>query len=466
MRTVSIGWIWLALVAGLPAPLVAQQDSVPSTVPQDTALTPSEEYLHVRGLERAPRAGGAGTRAIANTILFLPRAVLSGALYFTGLGAHLVDDGSVIGLYNDFFYFYEDRAGWTPVLVLGSSDGIAGGARGFYRAEPFGVSAGGYYGGSEFFGFTGALTYNFLAGRNVWWFKAEGAFKKRQDYEFFGFGSDPLTDPRNSFESTATAPFGLYAQRVSKVQLTAGLRPSNRWEIFLSSLFRDRALSVPGSPNTDNIDRTFDLTTVPGISSDSVTVGQQIYNELVVRYDSREIPGMSSPGVRVETHGGVSLGVGSDESRFARGGIDAAVYIPVIRRNRLLVPRVALDVLENLNDPVEISFAEYPRHNLFRGEATRTILRADYVMVQPSLEYQWPLSYNLRATLFLDYLLVGQSLDELTFSDAPYAYGLGLVVHGTHNTVAAIGVASGSEGFRFLLTIGAFQHINDRYKWD
>jgi hypothetical protein len=466
MRSVSFGWICLALVAGLPASLVAQQDSVPSPVPKDSALTPSEAYLHVRGLERAPRAGGAGTRAIANTILFLPRSILSGALYFTGLSAHLVDNGSVIGLYKDFFYFYEDRVGWTPVLVLGSSDGIAGGARAFYRAEPFGVSAGGYYGGSEFYGFTGAITYNFLAGRNVWWFKAEGAFKKRQDYEFYGLGSDPLTDPRNSYEPTATAPFGLYAQRVSKAKLIAGLRPSDRWEVFLSSLFRDRALSVPGTQDTANIDRTFDLATVPGISSDSVTVGRQIYNELIVRYDSREIPGMSSPGVRVEAYGGGSLGVGSDASRFTRGGIDAAAYIPVIKRNRLLVPRMALDVLENLNDSVEISFAEYPRHNLFRGVATRTILRADNVMVQPSLEYQWPLSYNLRSTLFLDYLLVAQSVDELTFSRAPYAYGLGLVVHGTHNTVAAIGVTNGSEGFRFLLTIGAFQHTSDRYKWD
>ncbi|MFQ5752472.1 MAG: hypothetical protein ACE5HI_10785, partial [bacterium] len=193
--------------------------------------------------------------------------------------------------------------------------------------------------------------------------------------------------------------------------------------------------------------------------------GQQIYNEIAARYDTRKYRGQISPGVRVEGYAGLSIGVASDDRRFSRTGVDAALYIPVIKQTRLIVPRVIFDLVDNLNDAVPISFAEYPRQLAFRGISSTNLLRSDKISLLSSLEYQWPLTYNLGGHLFVDNLVVSDSFDNLTLANTPYAYGFGIDLHGADSELARFTISNGSEGLRFFLTVGLSNHTSDRTKW-
>ncbi len=443
----------------------AQQDSVPAA---DSLRTGKQEHMRLRGLERPPRRGSAALRTVGNVVLFLPRTVVDGLLFSTGFGARLVDDSKFIDRLSDFVYVYERRIGWYPIVLVGSGDGPAAGATIFYRARPTGGSLGGYFGGTEFWLVKMNVSHGFKTGDAVWRFAVTGIANDRPDYEFNGFGANPLTDPRNPLNPGVTSTRGRYEQRMFRGQVVLGVRPAPAWEIFYTGMYSDRELDLPDDASSSNIDQVFDLAQLPGFAPGGGNEAQinQLYNEVAVRLDTRAYRGQIHPGIRVEGYGGISVGMAGDESRFARGGIDVAAYVPVIRRNRLLVPRVIVDALENLDDNVQIPFTNFARHLSFRGTSPRTMLRADNVMVQPSIEYQWPLAFNVRGHLFLDYLLVARRFADLTFSGAPYAYGLGLDVHSSDSEIARFSVSNGSEGIRVFLTIGLSTFANDRTKWN
>ena len=159
------------------------------------------------------------------------------------------------------------------------------------------------------------------------------------------------------------------------------------------------------------------------------------------------------------------MGIAGDHSHFLRTGVDAALYLPVIKQTRLIVPRIVFDMVDNLNDSVPISFAEYPRQPAFRGVSSTRLLRNDEISLLSSLEYQWPLTYNLGGHLFAVHLVVTDSFSVLTRSNAPYAIGFGLDLHGADSELARLSISNGSEGWRFLLTVGISSHTSDRSKW-
>ena len=154
-----------------------------------------------------------------------------------------------------------------------------------------------------------------------------------------------------------------------------------------------------------------------------------------------------------------------DRTRFSRAGMDAALYIPVIRRNRVIVPRLMIDTVDNLEEDVPLSFAEYPRQLAFRGASGTTLLRTDEISMVPSLEYQWPLTHHLRGHLFIDYLLVADRFSDLTLAGAPYAWGLGFDIHSRESEMARIALSTGTEGLRVMISAGLGGHRNDRTRW-
>jgi outer membrane translocation and assembly module TamA len=92
-------------------------------------------------------------------------------------------------------------------------------------------------------------------------------------------------------------------------------------------------------------------------------------------------------------------------------------------------------------------------------------LRTDLFSAVPSLEYQWPLTHNVGGHLFLDYLLVADSVKHLSFADAPYAYGAGISIQGFRSEVGRIAVSTGSEGWRLMIDVGLTSHVSDRNHW-
>ena len=431
----------------------------------DTLVTADQVYMHVRGLEQKKTAGDETIRSVTNNFLYIPRKIARGIFVSAGHGAYLIDESKIIEKTSDFFYLYERRIGWYPVIAYSASSGIAGGAKLFYNRMPFGSSLGGYYGQNGLWQAKFNAVHSGQLGENVWRLKFTGKIKNRENLKFYGIGSHPKNVSRNVYNTGREEDYGLFAQRLSRLQLVAGIRPAERWELFYTVFFQKRDLSIPDDNDNENIDKTFDATQIPGLQNGAGT-DRLVYNEIAARYDTRRFRGQISPGIRIEGYAGFSEGVGSSNSRFLRSGLDTAFYIPFIKGNRLIVPRIVLDMADNVNNDMDLIFTDYPRQPSFRGNSSRTLLRNDNISAVPSLEYQWPLSFSIRGHVFVDYLLVSDTFENLSFSQAPYAYGFGIDFHGIENELARVTVSHGSEGVRVQLTVGLKGHDNDRTEWE
>ena len=233
-------WLGGVLLAQVPVVALAQS----GTASTDSITTAEAETRYVRGVERAEQHGGSAARSVVNGILFVPRIALDGVLFATTQTAQLVDDAKLVSRTSAFF-FGDDRTWvWYPALAVGTGAGIGGGAFVSYRGPRLTTTLGGIYGGTERFEASIRLDKEFETGSTLWHVQASGKVRKRPDLEFYGFGANPLTDPRNSFSPDATAPFGIYKQRLTKAQLIVGMRPSPVWEFFTTSYFLDRDLEV------------------------------------------------------------------------------------------------------------------------------------------------------------------------------------------------------------------------------
>lgn len=462
---VFVFWISIAFALSFVDQINAQKASQNITVNPDSSFGLDQDYMRLRGLERDKKESREPLRTAGNVMLFVPRTLIDGILYSAGYGALLVDDSKFINKVENIFYLYGKQLGWYPLASLSSGSQPAIGATLFYRRKSLGLSLGGYYGDNELWSSKIKLLYVFLKGNTVWKINIAARIKKRNDYEFYGFGSNPIKDPRNSFQPNASGEFGVFTQQLTRIQTVVGMRPSQKWEFFYTGFYQERRIKNPDDEDKDNLENVFDTSTIPGTQVGKENIGKQVYNEIAARFDSRKYRGQISPGIKVEGYAGVSLGVSDDESRFSRAGTDIAFYIPVIKQTRLIVPRAILDVMDNLNDDAPISFADFPRQPAFHGVSSRTLLRTDKISLVPSLEYQWPLTFTVRAHLFADYLLVSPSLNQLTISNAPYAYGFGIDFHGVNSEFGRFTVSTGSEGIRFLFTIGLSNYKSDRTKW-
>lgn len=458
-------FLWGLFLLAFTAFAGAQERMYVEEIAVDSNATAKQEYRQLRGLEKDRKDYTTPFRTAANVLLFVPRTIFSGVLYTTGYGPHLIDDSDFIEKFDDFFYLYQKEIGWYPVFDFSSGSPLAYGATVFYRQKPFGISAGGYYANQSLWKAKIRLLEAFRIGHSVLQLNLSGSILTRDDYKFHGFGADPENDRRNSFRPDRNDDFGIYQQRLSRVLLVIGLRPSARWQFFYTGYYQERKIESPGSQDPDNIGNAFDINNIPGLSAGKPNIGKQVYNEISVRFDTRRYRGQISPGVRLEGYVGLSEGVGSDESRFTRAGGNAALFLPVIKHNRLIVPRVVFDMIDNRNDDVPISFAEYPRQPTFRGASRKRLLRTDEISVVPSFEYQWPLTFNVGGHLFVDYLLVSNSIDKLTFRKAPYAIGFGFDVHSEDSELARFTFSGGSEGLRFQFTVGLSGYSTDRSRW-
>ena len=411
----------------------------------------------LRGIERDRREGGQGLKTAGNVLLFVPRSLISGFLYATVYCGQLMDDHNVVSSLDELLHSRDRTLGWYPVLTAGSGPAI--GAAVFYRSPTLGVSAGGAYGGTDRWAVRGLSSYTFRTGTTVWEIQAAGRLVDRDDHEFYGFGSDPQSDPRNQFQQGGSE-FLTYTQQLRRYPITLGVRPSADWQMFYTFYYQERRLSIPDYAGSGP-----DPVAIPGVEPGVKTSEDQIYNEISAQYDSRDRKKLISSGVRIEGYGGMAEGRGGYQARFGRAGLGASAFVPVLRRDRIIVPRLVFDMIDEREDDEPVSFADYPRQPTFRGVSAVTLLRTDKYSLVPSLEYHWPMTYGLSGGVFVDYLLVSHSLDALTFSDAPYAIGLDITLHSAESEVARLTLSSGSEGFRFLLSLGFSQRVGDRKDW-
>jgi hypothetical protein len=420
-----------------------------SAATESSAVTDDEaggadgrNHQELRGVEREQKDGSHTLKTAGNVLLFVPRTLVDGLLYSAVYGGQLIDDSNAISSIEEIFTGKGRAAGWFPVITAGSGPAIGLGL--FYRSDAFGVTAKGAYGNQDRWAAKLGGHYSLTTGHTVWNLQVAGEILKRDNYEFHGFGSDPGSDPRNDAVLGTSQEFVSYAQELRRAPVTIGVRPSSDWQAFYTFYYQDRKLELPAVDEMSE---------------------KQIYNEVALRFDTRDYKDKVLPGVRIEGYGGQANGIGDYQARFVRAGVDASGYVPIIKKNRLIIPRVVFDMIDSRKDDAPVSFADYPRQPTFRGVSGATILRTDKYSMVPSLEYQWPLTFNLSCGVFVDYLLVAGSLDGFTFSDAPYAVGVDISIDSVESEMARLTVASGSEGLHFLFTLGLPQRVTDRKAW-
>jgi hypothetical protein len=251
--------------------------------------------------------------------------------------------------------------------------------------------------------------------------------------------------------------YGIYLQQRGQLVFIAGLRPQPHWELFLTSFYQRRHVE-DAAGKYGHLGGTFELESLAGVGE----VYKQWYNEISIRYDTRDFTKYVSAGSKIEGY----LGYSSGYSRLIRSGLDLMFYLPVLQHNRVLIPRIVFDMISIVNQGRPIPFTEYPRQPSFRGISKRTMLRTDLISFVPSLEYQWPLSFNLGGHLFLDMLIVSSAHGGTHLRKAPWALGLGIDFHMIDGELARGQVAAGSEGIRFSLSVGLNPRLGNRSNWE
>lgn len=414
--------------------------------------------LSLRGAERAETRALDPLRAAASGITYIPAKLLDGTLYVTGRTAAELSDEDFVRRVKDLLYFYDEKFLWYPLVDFNSGFRPRYGAGLNFKDQRWSLKTRALVNDSDFYSASAKGVYHGSLGSMEWDNALMVLSEKQDDLRYYGLGADPRDDPRNTF--VGDHDYGLYTESRRKIQWESSLYSVGR-TLGLTYLgyYQRRAFEDGGYTNND-VREVFDHSRIPGFDAPV----RQLYNELALEWDTRDKKTILSPGFRSEVYSGFSAGLGKHNAHLFRTGFDAAGFIPVIRKDRLIVPRFTGDLVENLNDE-PIPFSEYPRHHAFRGISTREIIRSERVSITPSIEYQFPLSHMLGAHLFFDTLFVGPRAGSIQWNEGLWAAGAGLDLHYFKHELGRIELAGGSEGFQAKFTIGTPLKTNHRKDW-
>jgi len=296
-----------------------------------------------------------------------------------------------------------------------------------------------------------------------WQLHANMLHRLDDDMWFYGVGKTPKEDLRSHFLDQTNEEKGKFHQRKSRFLLLAGLRTSRNieWFGFTQYLIREVYNPPKSSSPEVRLGSVFDLGILPGAFGQN----HQIYNELMFRYDNRLAIWEMDAAFSLESYIGHVQGVTNDNRRLLRSGFDFTAFIPSLRKNWHLVPRIVLNRVYNLDSEAEINFYDYSRHPAFRGVTSRSLYRSENYTMVSSAEHRWELIDKLTITLFYDILYVGHDLEEFTFDNAPWAFGSSLILHGRNEELAKLQLATGTAGIRALIKIGIPTDKNHRWRW-
>lgn len=424
-------------------------DSIQTELSSPQFQSAHQVYMYIRGLEQDASRGNPYLRKITGILGYIPRYFRNGIRYASGYGAQIMNDPKVVQTIEGFFISDDKSLGWYPIVDIGSERRPQIGLNFFFTQNPFESLVRGKFTGTRKYKTEARVAWRIQRKSRIWRLMLRSYMAADDDQEFYGFGFNPRLDARSYFNPETEEEFGRFYARQYLLQLLAGVRPSGKWEFFLSTQLQKREFEELYAAS-DFIGNVFDLEKL-GIAQHPI---QYLYHEISLRYDSRKKNVYDAPGTRIESYLGLADGIGQDLSRFVKVGIDIQTSVPVILKNRMLKPRFAFNYLKNLKSEIPVAFTEYPVHQAFRGVSKRKLLRTDKYSFVPSIEYQWPLSFNLSGAIFLDYLVVTNSLGYLPFADAPWAVGLAINFHSIDGELANMHFAAGSEGLRFSLNIG------------
>ena len=439
---------------------LAQQESSAQSIKTDSLQNPRQAYYLLRGISRDEAKGFNPLSPVWNTLIYIPRQLNYLIRSASGYGFRFLKDPQIFNTFEDFFFSDNRNFGWYPVVTIVSSFRPRIGVHIFYDHKNVEALLKAKIADEEKYKTEAIFSYQFKTGKTRWRLTLSGLVEYDDDREFYGIGANPLSDSRSFFLENRENDHGIFFQRRQKIRFIFGFRPYTKWRFFLTNYYQRRKLEDPFEGGTV-MSQSFDINNLPGMSA---TI-KHVYNEVAVRFDTKKENLYNARGISLEGYLGISSGVGKDRSKLLRTGFTISSNFPVIQKNRMIIPRLTFDMIKNINNNVPIPFTEYPRQPSFRGVSSRKILRTDNLSFVPSLEYKWPLSFNLGGHFFADYLIVTEHISDFSIKNAPWAIGLGIDFHGIDEELARIHFILGSEGFRLNLNIGFDPLVKNRSDW-
>ena len=426
-----------------------RQDTIQSTV-RDSIASPQIAYRYIRGIDQDEEAGFRPLWTLKKGIVFIPEQFAKGVKFASGYGVDLIDDPKFLNDLESFFFNSDRSIGWYPIVDITSQLRPRAGFNLVYHHTPFQAIIKGKYADEEKFKIESRFSFFKMDQEQVFRANLNVLYEYDDDRKFYGFGADPQNDPRNHFYQELVDDHGIYFQEHKNVQMTLGYKPHQHMSYYYSSSWDQRYIRDADEGTKTRLYEVMDVDQVPGMNS----TYNQWYYELSWRFNSHNENRYLSRGFFSQFCLGIDKGMGSHPNLNLKTGLDMFTRIPVIQENRVLTPRLVVQTIKNLDNEHAIPFAEYPDHYTFRGVNTRTMLRVDNVIMVPSLQYSWPLSFNLGGHVFMDYLLSGKNLKKTGMYHAPWAAGFILDFHSLNEELANAKVIYGSEGWRFHIDIG------------
>ena len=436
--------IFLILTTKLWASEGNDRDQI--VISADSIRSSYKAYLYLRGIEQEKQNKIKPLKVIKDVSLFLPKQFYQWSKYASGYGAKLINDPKFTDNIEDFFYTDNKKFGWYPLLSMTSGFRPRVGVNVSFRQDNFQtVLKAKYADESKYYGEM-RFAYSLKTGDQTLRFTMRGFTQSDDDLVYYGKGHIPEQDDRNEFLNQKKHNYGIFQQRMNGFQLISGIRVFENLEFFVSNLYQQRHLS-DGEDGENRIASSFDLTKIPGIGQQKTS----FYNELLMRYDSRGIRKSFSDGLLVESSIGYSRGMNGNRADFVKTSLTVLRGIPILRDNRILIPRIKFNRIDS-EDTVD--FIDYPANMDYRGVNIRKLIRIDKYSLIPSIEYEWPLSFNLGGHIFYDRLLVAEQLNQFTFHRAPWAIGFGVDFHSIDGELARLQIATGSEELYISADIG------------
>ncbi|MBN2012643.1 hypothetical protein JW960_25165 [candidate division KSB1 bacterium] len=434
--------LWLYCV-----PLIAQETTTPTS--PDSAMSPKQAYLHLRGLEQDFRVGSNPWKWTKRQVMSVAQYTMSGLELASGFGMNLLGDDQFIGTVENFFFTDNRALGWYPVANLVSGFRPRIGANVLAHIDGFDGLLRGRYADFDKYQMEAWLAYTFVKSRYAWRWSFRALDSRDDDREFYGYGRAAQTDRRNMFLTAAEDPSGLFVQEYTTWEASIGFRPVAIAQGNITGGSKKRTIYAFANGD-DQLGNVFDLAALPGY----VTTVSHRFMSGSFRLDTRPADRYHASGWLLQGYVRYAHGIETDRSRFIQSGIDMAACFPVLLTNRMLMPRLVVESVSPISKQHPIPFTEYPQHPAFRGVSQRVMLRTDTHVVVPSLEYMWPIAANFSSHLFFDGLLATHHLAAITLAGATWAVGLGMDFHVVNNELARVELAIGPYGAHGSIDVG------------
>jgi hypothetical protein len=404
---------------------------------------PPTEDPPVGGELRPASPPGQGGRLVLDGLLFLPRALIEGAVLASTATASFIEDQQIVPRVRDILGTEDGTLRWAPTFTVTSRFQPDVGARLMARVGPFSSMLRASVVNEDAFLSEGRLLRS-LGERWRTQLFVEGFQQRNRYLSFSGLGPDPAHDLRNEFLAGQSGGSAMFQEERVRLILGASSRVSDDNELLFSSSLQVRHIEDP-----DGERRTLSRTFVPGSVAGAYDRSVRVYTEGAVRRDTRAVRGPPADGYLIEAYAGASDDPRGDYAQAVHAGGRVAFFLPVVRKTSILNPGFTVDTIGPFGGQ-GLPFREYLQAAGFRGSDGRV----DRVAALGSLDYRWQLRSYVAARLFFDVTTVAPRFASLRPDHLAWALGGGLDLHSSTTELGRIGLAYSDSSIQFILSYG------------